>query len=273
VDDLLDVLTRELEETDTTAAPVALNVALIGRPNAGKSTLLNRLVGKQRTIVAAEPGTTRDAVDTLVPANGAWWRLVDTAGIRRKARTDLRAEKLSVVMARKHLERADVAVLLLDATRGVTRQDATIGSYAHDSGDATRGVTRQDATIGSYAHDSGRSVILAMNKWDAVEKDTHTVETWKQSVRRRLKFLDYAPLIFISALNGQRIARLSSERAAYRPAPQPHCRNRGREKEAGRTGGNGRLPGCAAAGARHGAARASHAAGGSETGGHGAAIV
>ena len=187
VDDLLDVLTRELEESDATTAPVALNVALIGRPNAGKSTLLNRLAGKQRTIVATEPGTTRDAVDTLVPANGAWWRLVDTAGIRRKARTDLLAEKLSVVMARKHLERADVAVLLLDATRGVTRQDATIGSYAHDS---------------------GRSIILAINKWDAVEKDTHTMETWKRTVRRRLQFLDYAPLVFISALNGQRIARL-----------------------------------------------------------------
>jgi GTP-binding protein len=187
VDELLEVLTQELETAEAAAAPVALDVALIGRPNVGKSTLLNRLVGKERTIVAVEPGTTRDAVDTLVRVDGDWWRLVDTAGIRRKARTDLLAEKLSVVMARKHLERADVAVLLLDATKGVTRQDATIGGYAHDS---------------------GRSVVLAINKWDAVEKDTHTMEAWRKTVRHRLKFLDYAPLVFISALNGQRMTRL-----------------------------------------------------------------
>jgi len=187
VDDLLEILTRELRAGERAAPTVALNVALIGRPNVGKSTLLNRLVGRERTIVAAEPGTTRDAVDTLVRTDGDWWRLVDTAGIRRKARTDLLAEKLSVVMARKHLERADVAVLLLDATKGVTHQDATIGSYVQAS---------------------GRSIILAMNKWDAVEKDTHTIEVWTKAVRHRLRFLDYAPLVFISALSGQRLGQL-----------------------------------------------------------------
>ncbi len=187
VDDLLDELTRNLAAGEAPAPDVTLNVAIIGRPNVGKSTLLNRLVGSERAIVAAEPGTTRDAVDTLIPADGAWWRLVDTAGIRRKGKTDLAAEKLSVVMARKHLERADVAVLLLDATQGVTGQDATIGGYAHES---------------------GRSVILAVNKWDAVEKDTHTMDAWTKAIRARLKFLDYAPLVFLSALKGQRLGRL-----------------------------------------------------------------
>jgi len=187
VDDLLESLTKNLQVAEVENLPVSLNVALIGRPNVGKSTLLNRLVGSERTIVAAEPGTTRDAVDTLIPADGGWWRLIDTAGIRRKGKTDLLAEKLSVVMARKHLERADVAVLLLDATEGLTKQDATIGGYAHAS---------------------GRSVILAVNKWDAIEKDTHTMEVWTQAIRRRLKFLDYAPLVFLSALAGQRLGRL-----------------------------------------------------------------
>ncbi|MFQ5724500.1 MAG: ribosome biogenesis GTPase Der, partial [Terriglobia bacterium] len=211
VGELLDELTKDLATTEpdsgkTAVPPVTLNVALIGRPNVGKSTLLNRLAGGERAIVAAEPGTTRDAVDTLVPAPnpavgglalkarpegasgpGAWWRLVDTAGIRRKGKTKLVAEKLSVVMARKRLERADVAVLLLDAAEGVTHQDAAIAGYAHES---------------------GRSLVLAVNKWDAIEKDTHSLELWTRALRRRLKFLDYAPLVFLSALRGQRVEKL-----------------------------------------------------------------
>lgn len=187
LDELLDELTRNLRAVETPGLTAALNVAIIGRPNVGKSTLLNRLAGSERAIVAPEPGTTRDAVDTLVPANGGWWRLIDTAGIRRKGKTKLLAEKLSVVMARKHLERADVAVLLLDATEGVTQQDAAIAGYAHTS---------------------GRSLILAVNKWDAVAKDSHSVAVWTRTIRQRLKFLDYAPLLFISALTGQRVDRL-----------------------------------------------------------------
>jgi GTP-binding protein len=187
VDDLLDALTHDLQASEEEAATEALNVAIIGRPNVGKSTLLNQLVGGERAIVSPEPGTTRDAVDTLVSVDGGTWRLIDTAGIRRKGKTKLVAEKLSVVMARKQLERADVAVVLLDATEGITAQDATIGGYAHES---------------------GRSVILAVNKWDAVPEKKRSITAWTDAVRRRLKFLDYAPVVFLSALKGQHLGRL-----------------------------------------------------------------
>ena len=122
-----------------------VNIAIIGRPNVGKSTLLNQLVGAERSIVSAEPGTTRDAVDTVVERNGKAYRFLDTAGIRRKGKTKLIAEKLSVIMARQHLERADIALLVADAAQGITSHDATIASYAEQS---------------------GRSVIIVMNKWD-----------------------------------------------------------------------------------------------------------
>src|SRR5208282_2198369 len=130
------------------AAPEALpeiNVAIIGRPNVGKSTLLNRLVESDRAIVSPEPGTTRDAVDTVTIRDGVAYRFLDTAGIRRKGKTTLVAEKLSVIMARRHLERADVALLVVDASLGVTALDAQIASYAEES---------------------GRSVIIVINKWD-----------------------------------------------------------------------------------------------------------
>ena len=187
VDDLLDALTHDLQATEEEAETKALNVAIIGRPNVGKSTLLNQLVGGERAIVSPVPGTTRDAVDTLVSVDGTWWRLIDTAGIRRKGKTKLVAEKLSVVMARKHLERADVAVVLLDATEGIMAQDATIGGYAHES---------------------GRSVVLAVNKWDALPPKERDIADWTAAVRRRLKFLDYAPVVFLSALKGQHMGRL-----------------------------------------------------------------
>ena len=122
-----------------------INIAIIGRPNVGKSTLLNQLVGAERSIVSPEPGTTRDAVDTVVEQNGKSYRFLDTAGIRRKGKTKLIAEKLSVIMARRHLERADIAILMADASVGVTSHDATIASYAEQS---------------------GCSVIIVMNKWD-----------------------------------------------------------------------------------------------------------
>src|ERR1700693_2046406 len=204
VDDLLDELTKGLPEGPETraleSAEGAINVAIIGRPNVGKSTLLNRLVGAERSIVAAEAGTTRDAVDTTVEREGRMYRFIDTAGIRRKAKTKLLAEKLSGVMARKHLETSDGAPMLLDCEMGVTSQD---GAIAHD------------------AWASGRSVILVLNKWDlaiaaAEKKAKKRVEPgrlrqdYEKLIREKLKFLAYAPLGFLSALAGQQVVRLYS---------------------------------------------------------------
>ena len=161
------------------------SVAIIGRPNVGKSTLLNALTGTTRAIVSPIAGTTRDAVDEVVEFEGKALRFVDTAGIRRKGKTRLMAEKLSVVMARRQLEAADVALLMIDATEGVTASDATIGGYAHES---------------------GRSVIIVVNKWDLVTtgrtdgKPAADREIFERQVRATLKYLDYAPVIFLSAL-------------------------------------------------------------------------
>ncbi len=170
-------------------------VAIIGRPNVGKSTLLNALTGTGRAIVSPIAGTTRDAVDEVVEREGHSFRFVDTAGIRRKGKTTMMAEKLSVIMARKHLEAADVALLLIDATEGVTGLDANIGGYAHES---------------------GRSVVVVVNKWDAVTTEREQAiaagaenipapaekKAYTEQVRDALKYLDYAPLLFISARDG-----------------------------------------------------------------------
>jgi GTP-binding protein len=206
-----------------------INVAIIGRPNVGKSTMLNRLAGAERSIVSDMPGTTRDAVDTIVRHGERTYRFVDTAGIRRKGKTKLIAEKLSVVMARRHLEEADVALLVVDASSGVTAGDANIAGYAEES---------------------GRSVIIVMNKWDlaleaAAEKAERELENensrtghvavsrkkkhtsvarkkaatgrvnpaqllidYEKLVRTRFKFLDYAPIVFVSALTGDRSEKL-----------------------------------------------------------------
>jgi GTP-binding protein len=159
-------------------------VAIIGRPNVGKSTLLNALTGTDRAIVSPIAGTTRDAVDEIVERKGHLFRFVDTAGIRRKGKTKLMAEKLSVIMARKHLEAADVSLLVIDAVEGVTAIDANIGGYAHES---------------------GRSVIIVINKWDLMTtnrsdgKPPADQKIYAQQVRDALKYLDYAPLLFISA--------------------------------------------------------------------------
>ena len=179
------VAARERERTE-------IHVAIIGRPNVGKSSLINKLLGQERVIVSPIPGTTRDAVDSVFEAHDAEGvpiklRLIDTAGIRRKGKTYEMAEKLSVVMARKHIERADVVLMVIDAIEGVTALDATIAGYAHEA---------------------GRSILLVVNKWDAVEKDTYTVKQYEEKIRETMKFLDYAPILFISALTGQRVVRL-----------------------------------------------------------------
>ncbi len=171
-------------------------IAIIGRPNVGKSTLLNALTGTDRAIVSPIAGTTRDAVDEVVTRDGHDFRFIDTAGIRRKGKTKLMAEKLSVIMSRKHLEAADVALLVIDAIEGVTAADANIGGYAHES---------------------GRSVIIVINKWDLMTKagpdgrrafDGGVVadqKVYEQQVRDALKYLDYAPLLFVSASEGRNV--------------------------------------------------------------------
>ncbi len=172
------------------------SVAIIGRPNVGKSTLLNALTGTSRAIVSPIAGTTRDAVDEVVEFEGSTLRFVDTAGLRRKGKTHLMAEKLSVVMARRHLEAADVALLVIDATEGVTASDATIGGYAHES---------------------GRSVIIIVNKWDAVTsgrtdgKPPADREIFEKQLRSALKYLSYAPVVFLSAREGTNLSRVLRE--------------------------------------------------------------
>src|SRR6266849_403245 len=242
VDDLLDAAIAEVYPSSIGAPqaapdllgasadePAPVEIAIIGRPNVGKSTLLNRMVGEERSIVSPVPGTTMDTVDTEVTREGRIYRFVDTAGIRRKGKTNLVAEKLSVVMARRGLERADVALLVVDSEHGVTQGDAQIASYAEES---------------------GRSVIIVMNKWDlaaeaarkAAERDAATTKgkakrtardtrpvntnrskvtpplnemdkgrllfDYEKMVRGKLKFLSYAPIVFLSAKTGDRANKL-----------------------------------------------------------------
>lgn len=179
------------------AEPRETKVAIIGRPNVGKSTLLNKLTNSSRAIVSPIAGTTRDAVDEVVERpDGKIFRFIDTAGIRRKGKTHLMAEKLSVIMARKHLEAADIALLIIDATEGVTANDANIAGYAHES---------------------GRSIIVLINKWDLVGpgrkdgKQPADRNIYEQQVRHALKFLNYAPVLFISAETGRNVDKIFTE--------------------------------------------------------------
>ncbi len=175
------------EKREENSPPSTISVAIIGRPNVGKSTLLNRLLGEERAMVTPVAGTTRDAVDAEIERDGARFRFIDTAGIRRKGKTKLHAEKLSVLQARRRLQRTDVALVVLDATEGVTALDSHIAGYAHQS---------------------GRSVIIVVNKWDAVEKGPAKAQQFAAVIRRRMKYLDYAPVVFLSALAGQRLGQL-----------------------------------------------------------------
>ncbi len=181
---------ERIEDADETSALPAreLNLAIVGRPNVGKSSLLNRLLGEERAIVSPVAGTTRDTVDTLLETPEQTFRVIDTAGIRRKGKTLEMAEKLSVVMARKSLERADVAIVLLDAEQGIAALDAAIAGYASEA---------------------GCSIIVALNKWDLLEdKDTHTGAAFERKVREQMKFLSWAPVVTISALVGQRVQKI-----------------------------------------------------------------
>ena len=172
---------EEEEEED------CIKVAVIGKPNVGKSSLINRILGEKRVIVSDMAGTTRDAVDTPFENDKGKYVFIDTAGIRRKSKVDERVEKFSVMRAQLAIERADVCVIMLDARDGVTDQDTKIAGLAHEAGKAS---------------------IIVVNKWDLVEKETGTMEKMRKDVMRDLSFMSYAPILFISAATGQRTDRL-----------------------------------------------------------------
>ncbi len=184
LDHLLDFL-PPAEKVD--AVPAAVTIAVVGRPNVGKSSLVNRILGESRVIVTPEPGTTRDAIDTPFAYQGQRYVLVDTAGIRSKSRMTHRLEYYSVLRAIKSVQRCDVAFILLDASTGVVRQDARIAGIAYEAGCAS---------------------ILVVNKWDLVEKQAGTAHQHVRQIREKLRHLDYAPVVFISALTGQRVFKI-----------------------------------------------------------------
>ena len=189
ISELLDAVSapfpREQEQEETEEKKKLIKVAIIGRPNVGKSTLLNALVGTERAIVSPVAGTTRDAVDETITESNTTFRFVDTAGIRRKGKTTEMTEKLSVVMARRAIRMANVVLLVIDAVEGVVNSDATIAGYAHEE---------------------GRAVILVVNKWDAVGDAGK--RRFTETIRDQLKFLDYAPILFISAKNREGLRRI-----------------------------------------------------------------
>ena len=164
-----------------------VKIAVLGRPNVGKSSLVNRILGNERVIVSEKPGTTRDAIDTPLKIGEKEYLLIDTAGIRRKGRISRQLEKYSVVEALKSIDRCDVAVILIDAKEGITEQDAKIAGLAHDK---------------------GRASVLVVNKWDLIEKDSYTIYKYTEDIRYNLKFIRYAPIIFVSALTGQRALKI-----------------------------------------------------------------
>jgi GTPase len=206
--DLLDAIvdwfpkTKEAEEEERPA----VSIAIVGRPNVGKSNVLNTLVGHQRSIVRDEAGTTRDAIDTEIERDGQRILLIDTAGIRRRGRVAPGVEKFSVLRTVRAIERADVAVLLFDATEGILAQDTHVAGFVEEA---------------------ARGLILAVNKWDLVEKHPKSQQEYTAAIRRELKFADWAPVLFISAKTGQRVGRLietglavQQQRTRRVPTPQ-----------------------------------------------------
>ena len=186
--DLLDACFAHFPpETEEEADEEIVNVAIIGRPNVGKSSLTNAILGEQRVIVSDVAGTTRDAVDTYFENSYGKYNFIDTAGIRRRSKVNDNIEKYSVVRAERAIERADVCVIMLDAREGVTEQDARVAGLAHEAGKAS---------------------IIVVNKWDLIEKDSKTMDLMRAEVMRDLSYMSYAPILFISALTGQRVERL-----------------------------------------------------------------
>ena len=185
--DLLDALVATFPEDLEPEEDESVKIALVGKPNVGKSSLLNRLVGHERMIVSDIPGTTRDAIDSHIDIDGLPVTLIDTAGIRKRGKVESGVEKYSVLRSMRAIERADVSLLLIDAIEGITAQDAHIAGYVLEA---------------------RKSCVVVVNKWDAIEKDTHTMVAFTEQIRQDLNFMDYVPLLFISAKTGQRVEQV-----------------------------------------------------------------
>ena len=186
--DLLDAVLEECNfDDDDNADEGVINVAVIGKPNAGKSSIINRMCGEERVIVSDIAGTTRDAVDTRVENSHGIYNFIDTAGIRRHSKVEDRIEKFSVIRANMAIERADVCLLMIDANDGVTEQDEKIAGLAHEA---------------------GKACIIVINKWDSIEKENNTVNQFNKEIRTALSYMPYAPIIYVSALTGQRCANI-----------------------------------------------------------------
>jgi GTP-binding protein len=185
--DFLDDLVAQLPKTPPEPEGGVMAVAVVGRPNAGKSSIVNRLLGEDRLLVSEQPGTTRDAIDTLCCLGDRRYRFVDTAGIRRKGRVKAKIEKFSIIKALRSLDRCDVALVVLDASTGVTEQDVSVAGYAYER---------------------GCGCVLLLNKWDLVEKDSRSVRRYEALLREKTKFLNFAPVLTVSAKTGQRVQRI-----------------------------------------------------------------
>jgi GTP-binding protein len=185
--DLLDALVKSFPPQDDEAEDDSIKIAIVGKPNAGKSSLLNKLVGEERVIVSPIAGTTRDSIDTKLEVGGFPVTLIDTAGIRKRGKIDHGVEQYSVLRAFKSIERADVALLVIDAVEGITSQDAHIAGYILDE---------------------WKSCVVLVNKWDAIEKNNETMEEYTKRIRNDLNFMDYVPILFISCKTGQRVEQV-----------------------------------------------------------------
>ena len=186
--DLLDVVAERFPEREEEDGENEIpRIAIVGKPNVGKSSIINKLLGQNRVIVSDVAGTTRDAIDTNVRWNGKDYIFIDTAGLRRKSRVSEELERYSIIRTVSAVERADVVILVIDAVEGVTEQDAKIAGIAHDR---------------------GKGIIIAVNKWDAVEKNDKTVKEYSERIRSVLSFMPYAEILFVSAVTGQRLPRL-----------------------------------------------------------------
>ncbi len=185
--DFLDELIKILPVSSDVREKKFIRIAVVGKPNAGKSSLINRILGKERLVVSHMPGTTRDAVDSFVNVDGKTYCLIDTAGIRRKSRVKGKLEKFSIIKALKSLDRCHVALIVIDAESGITDQDISIAGYAYDR---------------------GCGAIFLLNKWDLIEKDSNTAQKFHENLRDQAKFLSFAPVITISALTGQRVFKI-----------------------------------------------------------------